>query len=525
MGMPISFYSTLLGITSHDEPWLSRRAEEALRPFSRFAFVIHDPGTHPDFDAALNASFDDLDQSTGEKLLFFALVRPESADGIQDLKQRSYYQFFKNEAKRSEDWVVPQQLASPDAVPAAPDPSLSAWSFATCLGIPYEALPCIVTTADLQGREIEVYPTTAGTLVKQLTELGKTETRRRRREELADPRQKSFFPDSSHCLTKSLAATLRVVLGGIYASDHGSYSRNPSQVYDPQKNALNRSDANAAEYRATFLTSLIDLLNDLKRAPRPLDDGELPQEFQQLGLAIAGVLQALAAPEPDSVPLGLANPPRGLFERETGIMLKTALRCLAVLRAPPPWLKWHERMSRQRRFDPVDDMHGCERTLHETDFTPSLICLAKAFENEINLSVVQWVRQRLGVSLPEHFKQVQRGVIARYVPTSVVDGRPIDFNQSRNGHWLPPGLGQSEMACEELARECPPLPFNEEMWRRFMQAWRVIRVRRNDAAHPYLVHLHECEQVVAEMTALIDGGVFQASTDLKRLLRGEQDSK
>jgi len=141
MGMPISCYWTLLSLARHGERcggWVGKLRKQ----FSKFAFVIHDPTTHLEFDDVLNRSFDRLDYATGRRLLFFALVRPESAD-IVGLRDRPYFRVFEDKP-----WQV-QDLASPRAIPISPSPSVSAWAFSQALGIPFDSLPCIVTTDDL----------------------------------------------------------------------------------------------------------------------------------------------------------------------------------------------------------------------------------------------------------------------------------------------------------------------------------------------------------------------------------------
>ena len=48
------------------------------------------------------------------------------------------------------------------------------------------------------------------------------------------------------------------------------------------------------------------------------------------------------------------------------------------------------------------------------DYTPAVMCFAKVFEREINLSVVHWVRKQLRINLPAFFDRFQYAFKARY---------------------------------------------------------------------------------------------------------------
>ena len=77
------------------------------------------------------------------------------------------------------------------------------------------------------------------------------------------------------------------------------------------------------------------------------------------------------------------------------------------------------------------------------DYTPAVICLAKIFEREVNLSVIHWIRQQCGVRLPQYFDL--------FYPRSseMYDG--VNFNRAYDSKtWSPPTLGQSLEACKTI---------------------------------------------------------------------------
>lgn len=494
MGMPISCYWSLVSLVRHGERcggWIGRLRKQ----FSKFAFVIHDPTVHVEFDDVLNRLLDRLDYATGRRLLFFALVRPESAN-IEGLRDRPYFTVFED--------MSPQvrHLASPGAIPISPNPSASAWAFSQALGIPFDSLPCIVTTDDLLSPEIEVIHSGPSTLYDQLSELGFQAERSSRM--LADEGDQRISPrEDTVRLTRSLAATLALVLGGIQATVEG------------------RGEG-GEEYLAAFKELLSDLLHDLKQARRGLNaDDESLEQVEHLALTVAGVLQSLAEPSPSE--RGRLEEPLGsdLFDHETRIVLQTGLQCLRAIDGPR--------------------LLGGRLSL--LDYSPSLLYFAKAFENEMNLSVVHWVRQRLGISLPKNFNKVQRGASAKYSSERV--NPPIDFNRGHGGAWKPPSLGQAELVfsecvgCSDATRgrssssgqlelafrdrpgDSVPGPFDPDTCARLMESWQAIRSLRNQAAHDAIVARDECQAVMTELERMIKSGVFQATTNLRRTLQSD----
>ena len=83
----------------------------------------------------------------------------------------------------------------------------------------------------------------------------------------------------------------------------------------------------------------------------------------------------------------------------------------------------------------------------DLDYSPAVMCLAKAFEREVNLSVVHWVRKELGIEMPAFFDRWSNSK-GKY------EFDDINFNLSESGDkqtWRPPMLGQSERAIRLIA--------------------------------------------------------------------------
>lgn len=112
------------------------------------------------------------------------------------------------------------------------------------------------------------------------------------------------------------------------------------------------------------------------------------------------------------------------------------------------------------------------------DFSPLMICVAKAFESEINASLVQWYRKKLGVEMPRYFK-----LHAPNVTALAGAGQPVDFNaKRRQDEWHPPSLGQSLWAGTRHFAE-QPSELTPEQFAHLAEIWGHILPLRNRAAH------------------------------------------
>jgi hypothetical protein len=158
----------------------------------------------------------------------------------------------------------------------------------------------------------------------------------------------------------------------------------------------------------------------------------------------------------------------------------------------------------------------------EIDYTPTVICLAKVFEKEINLSLVHWVRNRLGIKLPPFFNRYEPGKEALFTP-QFTNSRPIDFNQQRDGDWQPPALGESELVCRSFGRVKRLQDWNLRQWNRLLGGWHVIRVTRNRAAHTEFVFGDVAIQLGKTLDKFAAQGIFQQMFRLKAKYRGEMN--
>ena len=158
------------------------------------------------------------------------------------------------------------------------------------------------------------------------------------------------------------------------------------------------------------------------------------------------------------------------------------------------------------------------------DYTSGVICLAKVFEREINLSVVHWIRQQKGIALPEHFDLFQRNL-----EKEDTEFENVDFNNSGSGYaWRAPMLGQSENACKKVKNlwnsEWKKMINNwnrQQQWQILLDNWKVITKKRNAGAHDPSVNKNVADAIKEALDDLVKEKVFDELFRMKKNYRGD----
>jgi len=457
MGMPISNYTVLKALgnkKASSNEYEKRTALAALSPFNLFAFIIHDPEEHQDFGRQISFAFDRLDFVTGEKLLFFALVDPPP-DWLAHAQHRPYYKRLNswdniNRRFSNENELVREtsELLNPKNAIFSGNESATAFSLANTLGIPSENLPCIVVTPDFSDERFLWFRTCPEHLEEQLTKLAYLAARNSTgfdaiRGENLDLCNGSGDKSLEGNLAKALSDVLSFIIAG---NSSDSWLR---------RQALEQAQGTISKLH----TALSNLKSNFQESNA--------EEMDKLCLNLASFISHLNTKKDlkldDFIPVS-----KEFFENDSYQILKTAHRVFNLL------------VSEQ------DDAKYSLELKESLDFTPGIICLAKVFEKEANLSVVHWIRKELGVSLPSYFNKHQPYFQAKLTP-SFRGGREIDFNVKRGGKWLAPGIGQSEIACKELSQSRLPQGWDASSWDLLLTNWQAIREKRNEAAHTEMV--------------------------------------
>lgn len=482
MGMPISSYTVLSALARDRDSYETEVAQRALRPFNLFAFIIHDPEVHSRFHAILARQFDRLDFVTGHKLLFFTLVDPPTT-WLDHAQGRDYYKLLARRGEEEGSWEA-GELLNPTNAPLSTDKSITAFSLANALHIPTDDLPCIVVTQGFQLNRFRWFRTSHDHIEEQLIRLGYFAERSDR----PMPEASSDWAVVDLCssygeesLSNSLAKALSDALSFIVAGT--------------ESNSQLRSKAlDQARYTVARLYATIDRLKNSS-------DEVMSEEVDRLCICLVSFLAQLNKRHLLTLDEFITIR-RELLEADSFQILRTA----------------------HKVFDLLVN-HQLEELLpreigEDLDFTPGVICLAKVFEKEANLSVVHWARGELGVSLPQYFNKPQPGLKATVVP-QILGGRKIDLNMGRRGKWLPPGIGQSELACQELSRAGLPSDWVPTDWDLLFSLWKRVREKRNEAAHSELVDEASLLDVKDALQKMADHRVFERFYRMKQQYRGE----
>lgn len=454
-----------------------------LNQFNVFAFILHDPESHPEFDVFLDNAFCELDTMTGERLLFFALVNP----GREWLARREQFPFHRRVRQfeyRAADLRVKPLFTS--------DPSASAYALSWALGIPPDQLPVMLVTNNLRDRSYLCTSTSVYTLRDQLNYLREVSQRKvydnlelsnqlmniHGFEDLREYHQTLDIP----YLDSSLADTLSNVLSFIYTAGDNHEGGN-----------------RLARYRVDKV--LNDLQKAMKNKKKELTESETAiSDIETIGIQIGYLISILTGGHFHQN--NLLGIDRRFLEKDSWRMITTAINVREYLSGL-----------------------GMHRPGFEPDFSSAAICLAKFFEREVNLSFVHWIRRYLGVHLPMYFDRYEPNLNAMYVPDNMnyPDPLPVDFNRGNTGYWRPPSLGQSRVCVDSISRkEVFETNFHYtriNVVRDFINQWVEFKKIRNRASHPPALSYEEVRRMEESISVMNRADIFRSMHKMKNNFR------
>ncbi|MCE2434667.1 MAG: leucine-rich repeat domain-containing protein [Candidatus Latescibacteria bacterium] len=524
-------YMTMLDTLYHNERW-----DELHARFNFFAFMIHDSETHPDFDQQIKEylfdhsdqfmnenNFDRLNQVTNEndKLLFFALVdsSPQENRDSNLLRDRNTQE-------------VPELSRAAISLThsiASIDPSIRAVSLASSLEISNERLPCLVVTPDLHSKQFRWLRTDPDSLDDQLYHLRNLAYRvqgfgRFGKERIISEYLQQISPYSENGTIylmgeRNFGSALANVMTCTVAG-HSPFPEEMKPAWEKSKDILldlqdglkqlkeqhsGHNDARKQAQEAFF--------NFANTLGSKLTEEELEEHFSEIvssyerrisetDLLIEKTCEKIALYLASLMPyhpnlksfIGINEE---FLEDDSCRMLKTAQAVLNMLNHPD--------------FAPLD-------------YTPGVICLAKIFEREVNLSVIHWIRQQLEVDLPAYFDRFQKNL-------EKAEFDNINFNaQGNHNAWRPPMLGQSEKACNAVATATVLRPaweamisewVNTNQWQILLDKWKVITENRNVGAHELSVDKSVADDIKKALDKLKKEKIFDELYRMKKIYRGD----
>jgi hypothetical protein len=159
------------------------------------------------------------------------------------------------------------------------------------------------------------------------------------------------------------------------------------------------------------------------------------------------------------------------------------------------------------------------------DYSYYTMPVCKAFETEINRSVVQLMRKVNQIKMPDYYhRHCPLFGKLEILPTRVfpTGAEPIALNAKTKSGWLAPGLGQSRIAYDHYVKDG-----NEKIvsWldndgrKQLLDNWRLVYEIRNKSAHPNQVSLETRNTLDQIMMQFMQSDILNRLTSLKDELR------
>ena len=171
--------------------------------------------------------------------------------------------------------------------------------------------------------------------------------------------------------------------------------------------------------------------------------------------------------------------------------------------------------------DMISGRYGDEK---ETDISLVAVEFGKTIENEINLSIMHYLRLKLGIEQPEYFNRFKQDDCDNfyfYGPR----GFSLNLNQKKQTHvvknfdWLGPTLGRGSIAARIVAKE-PRLEeihklFPNGNFEKLVKLIQVLPSVRNAGGHPSSAITNvDIEKMFKMIWELLELGIFH---DMRRL--------
>jgi hypothetical protein len=496
MGFPLR--SNIFKYGTHEQKYFSK--------FPVQIAVLFSPNDR-DFVDAFKSLFLVLDKLTADEVAFFAVLDPPQ-DWLEEAKHRPWWQEYQNRIGQSGFSVQDQVLIK---------------EIARLFGVGWGKLPQIVVSTNLWTAEFVTFPTSANHIEEQFKVLTR------------------IVDDWGEPNLDQLAESLSNAFGAetVYHPPDDALRYRFSRVYG----VLDSIDSpNRLEQYQRFLESDLHQVDEtLKRLRRredfrgqPGSNRELdePQDSASIEDIIEDAAGRLVAPA--TVAMRIAHWSRQSREREVADMLEEESLIMAEtaltlgdfleslrngsLRGISP-LQLGTRGRRDARWYPL-----------EIDFTPCAQGAWKAFELEINLSIIQAARASIAIKMPEYFTIYDSGFVPHErsrIATGTSRSRPVykDINQrdretrqTGQHRFLPLGdafnVAQALRETQEYEAvifDCLGRSFPSHLY----DTWRQVQGIRNKGSHTDPLSYNDYKTIIEDVLSL---DTLEPLTQIKRVL-------
>lgn len=486
--MPFNNYQQLFRILAMDSTHHSEY-RGILQKYNMFVIILYDPNDieQNDFVQYVNNPLNQrlIDRYSGDKLLFLLLCSPE--EKLKSIiKKRDYYKLFDDMSGFGDLSI---------------DTSLSINAICNALNVPYSKLPCLLVTNSLFSKKFQIYSTLRDIIEAQLSMLGNIAMSKYKSESIV---YELIDEDMNRILQKYQNIKTRLIIENQYSLVHTL-----NYVFDFISAGSNPDDTAAIEGMKKSLIVISSNISRLKidvnykicNSNKKDTCIESSGEFRKLikwYYYLATNLAAYYSANKNNV-ISNCIVDLDYLDKQSLIDYKTALTVYTLL--------------------PKDDKNN-------NDYSSAIICLSKMFEHEINLSIVQWIRNQLDIDLPQFYNCYQNS--PKKTASYMIDGKKTDFNkpnwQDGRNSWIPPGMGETRNVLKEMIRKneldfpkIEGLELNNIVNDKIYEQWTNLNRIRNKCAHAgTILNKSDYERVKGNVDFLIQNSWFQNLFKLKK---------
>ena len=471
MGATISSFKVFHELARNGKSsWQYKR----LKQYRLFSFILHSPTKHKDFHIYLEDNLHRLDARSRGSLIFFTLVKPNEK--------------FKRmvERQRHNRGYIQELEALEEGIGIGYNEDASVFVLCKDLGIPESALPCIVVTNDFIDGNIVWFSTNKRALGDDLSELN----------EAAE-----FESDDLLISAVRSNPKLKIV------------------------STLEKSFAQILSEAFSLNASSTDIDADIHGAENVAKDKirSLLQEVKEIKLQV-------------QTPNNTLNQNIDIEENDIlvvyeDMMTKILSQILSKYEMSRPSfeLNFYKQFLEPKSFEFLLSGYKVLR-LFETetdfDFSSAVMPMAKVLENEINHSIVQWLRKKLAIRFPDYFcrYEVGKNAFVRY------RGKTTNLNEvdRETQSWKPLPIGISKYALEGYLTQnnLNAIPSNNKYYyfdssqlADFNAIWEDIRLIRNKAGHSENLSIQDGLAINNKLKELLDKRYFFKLSLIKNNLR------
>lgn len=457
----------------------------ALARYQLFAFVLFDPEKHLEMRNRMQKRYEQLDEDTGESLLFFSYFQP------------------------NQEWLAQRHSEMPDLadmweVFEDTNPTLTLDLLALQLHIEPTELPCLVITTSLFDAIAPiVIPTNATDIVRQLPSIATIA---------------NSLATDEYSRTQPSELTLQLIESRLTESFGDVVRRRKiANVQDSVVAVIQRIASASTDDIVVGIQSSLATLQQARLELQGLYVSTESEEFQLACLQIDDLCDALM----NWLYIGT----RHLTVTQKNDLPSLVIPSSALESTSAQYLDTYQRLASVYAHILQDDQDNCQ-----IDYSPFAIALTKMFELEINLSIVQLIRYLHDIEMPTYYNKVQKG---KYV---VVDDHNFNTYKSTSTELRSPGIGQTYYVVERRKDEFREKIYEivsrggsditTQTWSRkyqkILEKWCQIIPKRNTVAHPDPINLHDVEEIVKLLNEFGDGFTYLAI--VKKVLRNHDDN-